>query len=336
MKDLAHGTTRAQIRNGATGPQGPQGPTGATGAQGPQGERGPQGETGATGATGPQGPQGETGPRGETGATGPRGETGATGAQGPQGEPGPGVPSGGTSGQVLKKASGTDYDTEWGDMISAATAAQVKSGTASDAMITPAIQDASAFFGIAKAAGDTTQSQSNNAVGAYTEDAKKKIRMMLGIPNQQWEPITEYTVPEDSTQIAINTDSNGQSFKLSQMLVKAWLKPSTTGTNDYVSAACLTIKTNDTTLQVSSPTLRFMANGAATYMEYETKICSNNFISDGRSVSAPASTSSLNRISRADNDIKYITGFSLSQYSNTRSLIPKDTVIKIYGIRIDE
>jgi hypothetical protein len=37
----------------------------------------------------------------------PQGETGQDGADGV------GVPSGGTTGQVLKKKSGTDYDTEW-------------------------------------------------------------------------------------------------------------------------------------------------------------------------------------------------------------------------------
>lgn len=35
------------------------------------------------------------------------------GAQGEQGEPGEGVPSGGATGQVLKKRSNADYDTEW-------------------------------------------------------------------------------------------------------------------------------------------------------------------------------------------------------------------------------
>ena len=86
---------------GATGPQGPQGPAGETGATGPQGPKGDTGETGATGATGPQGPKGDTG------------ETGATGATGPQGPAGPGVMSGGLAGQILAKASGTDYDTHW-------------------------------------------------------------------------------------------------------------------------------------------------------------------------------------------------------------------------------
>lgn len=134
---------------GAQGPQGPQGPQGEQGERGPQGPQGPKGEDGtsvrilenAEACTvlgdgyideyghlqvltslspktftdvgqiqGPQGPQGETG---ATGAQGPQGETGATGAQGPQGPAGVGVPSGGTTGQVLKKKTGTDYDTEW-------------------------------------------------------------------------------------------------------------------------------------------------------------------------------------------------------------------------------
>jgi len=35
------------------------------------------------------------------------------GPQGPKGDAGEGIPVGGTTGQVLRKASGTDYDTEW-------------------------------------------------------------------------------------------------------------------------------------------------------------------------------------------------------------------------------
>ena len=41
------------------------------------------------------------------------GQPGATGAQGPQGPAGQGVPTGGDQFQVLRKVSGTDYDTEW-------------------------------------------------------------------------------------------------------------------------------------------------------------------------------------------------------------------------------
>lgn len=132
---------------GATGPTGPQGPignqgpqgtTGATGAdstvpgpQGPQGIQGVQGIQGDPGPTGPQGPTGPTGPQGiqgiqgddgPTGATGSTGATGPTGPQGIQGDPGPtgstgatgpGVATGGTTGQMLVKASNTNYDTTW-------------------------------------------------------------------------------------------------------------------------------------------------------------------------------------------------------------------------------
>lgn len=62
-----------------------------------------------------------------TGVSGNQGTTGstftfsvassvqATGNQGSQGPAGEGVPTGGTAGQVLAKASGTNYDTEWVD-----------------------------------------------------------------------------------------------------------------------------------------------------------------------------------------------------------------------------
>ncbi|OQB78592.1 MAG: Collagen triple helix repeat (20 copies) [Planctomycetes bacterium ADurb.Bin126] len=128
---------------GPAGPQGeqglpgPQGESGPTGPQGPQGEAGPQGAPGADGAQGPQGeagPQGPAGPAGADGAPGPQGPAGADGAQGPQGvqgevgaqgpqgiqgppgadgEDGVGVPAGGTTGQLLRKKTDADHDTEW-------------------------------------------------------------------------------------------------------------------------------------------------------------------------------------------------------------------------------
>ena len=106
----------------------------------PQGPQGATGPTGPTGATGPQGPKGDTGTAATiaigsttTGSPGssalvtnsgtssnavfnftvPSGATGAQGPQGPAGTPGQGVPTGGNTGQVLTKASGTNYDTTW-------------------------------------------------------------------------------------------------------------------------------------------------------------------------------------------------------------------------------
>jgi hypothetical protein len=69
------------------------------------------------------GPTGPTGPTGADGATGPTGATGATG------ETGPGVAVGGVEGQVLAKASATDYDTEWIDNYAESTFYLVRNNT---------------------------------------------------------------------------------------------------------------------------------------------------------------------------------------------------------------
>lgn len=95
------------------------GPPGLEGPGGPVGPEGPPGEQGIQGPTGPQGPAGNTGPQGPQGSQGPKGDTGAQGIQGPQGTAGaqgpagPGVPTGGTTGQILRKTSNTDYATAW-------------------------------------------------------------------------------------------------------------------------------------------------------------------------------------------------------------------------------
>ena len=60
---------------------------------------------------------------------------------------------------------------------------QIKAGMNSKRPISPNKQHESTFYGLAKAAGDTTQSQSNNAVGTYTDDAKTAIQAMLDVPS---------------------------------------------------------------------------------------------------------------------------------------------------------
>lgn len=65
--------------------------------------------------------------------------------------------------------------------INAATSGQVKNGGTGMLPLTPYHQHEATFYGLAKAAGDTTQSASANAVGTYTEAAKTAIRAMLGV-----------------------------------------------------------------------------------------------------------------------------------------------------------
>lgn len=92
---------------GDTGPTGPTGPAGSTGSQGP------------IGLTGPQGIQGVKGDTGDAGADGADGDTGLQGIQGIPGIDGVGVPTGGTTGQVLNKATNTNFDAAWHTLVKA-------------------------------------------------------------------------------------------------------------------------------------------------------------------------------------------------------------------------
>ena len=217
--------------------------------------------------------------------------------------------------------------------IHQASDTQIKTGTHGYKPITPAKQHTSAFYGLAKAAGDTTQSQSSNAVGTYTDAAKVAIQKMLGV-YRGWELIADVTVSEDSQIFDVDTDISGQPFTLSNMLVRVYLEPSTTGTNDYISATNLIVTTSDVDAGTSGPTHRYLANGAATYIEYKSEIISGITLTTGRSASASNSTQNIQSISSPGSNAKAFRGFRLSRYNSTSSLIPAGSRIVIYGIRI--
>lgn len=69
----------------------------------------------------------------------------------------------------------------------------IKSGTDNDLPLTPKSQHESTFYGLAKAAGDITQSVSSNEVGQYTDEAKSAIQNMLGIDSAIAEAISGIT-----------------------------------------------------------------------------------------------------------------------------------------------
>ena len=97
----------------------------------------------------------------------------------------------------------------------------IKTGTHQYMPIVPYNQDIAAFYGLSKAAGDTTQSQSSNAVGTYTDEAKIAIQKMLGIYQAPWELIREdtFTNAEEADHI-ISTDANGESFELTDVVLE--------------------------------------------------------------------------------------------------------------------
>lgn len=64
--------------------------------------------------------------------------------------------------------------------IPVATVAHIKQATDNYKMITPVMESAATFYGLAKVAGDITQVSSSNVVGTYTDEAKSAIKTMLG------------------------------------------------------------------------------------------------------------------------------------------------------------
>lgn len=66
-------------------------------------------------------------------------------------------------------------------IVSASNSA-IKDGSNNSTALTPGKQHIATFYGLAKAAGDSTQSASSNAVGTYTESAKSSIASMLNAP----------------------------------------------------------------------------------------------------------------------------------------------------------
>ena len=82
---------------------------------------------------------------------------------------------------VIKPSGGFTMSQTGQLNIATPSAVAVKGGTYTGMAVTLSVQHEAAFYGLAKAAGDTTQSASSNAVGNYTDNAKTAIKSMLGV-----------------------------------------------------------------------------------------------------------------------------------------------------------
>ena len=83
--------------------------------------------------------------------SGPTIEVSASNIPGPQGAPGVGLPSGGTTGQVLKKKTDTDYDTEWGDVSGGVSDVQVNGTSVVTSGVANVPKATSSVLGVTKA-----------------------------------------------------------------------------------------------------------------------------------------------------------------------------------------
>ena len=104
-----------------------------------------------------------------------------------------------TAGTVII-GSGLRVNTSNKLVVNSASSNTIKSGTDLYTPIVPGKQNESVFYGLAKAAGDSTQASSDNTVGTYTDNAKSAIRTMIGAA-----AASDLNIKEDKTVIVTIT-----------------------------------------------------------------------------------------------------------------------------------
>lgn len=233
------------------------------------------------------------------------------------------------------KVGGTGVSINSAGVLAVVTANdnQIKAGTNYLSYLVPQKQHSSVFYGLAKAASDTTQSASSNPVGTYTDAAKVAIQKMLGL-NQQGELIADVTTTEDMTRFTINTDINGEAFRLRKMIAIFEAPPSTTGARDTLRCELGYVNMQDANASTSTPAMQFPTATSQMMtkitVEAEPGIPISIWTSIGNSEG-----NSGNVVSMPKPDIaKAIRAFSVYQSATTQSLVPSGSRMRIYGIRV--
>lgn len=119
----------------------------------------------------------------------------------------------------------------------------IKQGSESYVPIVPVHQHYSVFYGLAKAAGDTTQSASNNAVGSYTDDAKTAIKQMLDIKEPNPQMIHQVFTVEEETKTL--------NFHFGKKLKKIWIGITQNSVYDVTASMYFRLISADNTRLVS-------------------------------------------------------------------------------------
>ena len=195
-------------------------------------------------------------------------------------------------------------------------------------------QHEAAFYGLAKASGDTTQSQSSNTVGQYTDEAKTAIRTMLGLPRYtEAEIIADVTTEADLDELVINTDQAGDFFKLRFAKIFISYPASSTGAASYTTAkiSCHRMDTNDN-IDCVLPTLSISTSGVKALHFFKTTGGLVEQYSYYDNVTITKTLTAIRSYNTMD-FIDYVYAVKLSKYSTTSSVIPAGTHVVIQGIR---
>lgn len=137
-----------------------------------------------------------------------------------------------------------------------ASASYIKAGSNSNLSITPSVQHTAVFYGLAKAAGDATQSASSNAVGTYTDGAKTAIKTMLGIDSSLALGTTSSTAFRGDYGNTAYQHASAKGSEFSSGLYKI-----ATNTEGHVTAATAVAKEDITALGIPAQDTTYTFDG---------------------------------------------------------------------------
>ena len=226
----------------------------------------------------------------------------------------------------ILSANGIYIDNNNDLALNKAVDSQIKNGTASFRSIVPSNQHNATFYGLAKAAGDTTQSSSDNAVGMYTDEAKIAIQKMLGIYEAPWELIEEITLTEDSN-FDRYTEPDGTPYNFKRAFVRIFVPANTpsieTGYGRYYFE-------DENNAQLNCETGRY---ATATYNQYKLLNVERYGTFAAANYTKFASVGGQGSWNIKQNGYKYNFGNIHRIYMNSEDLEPAGTIIQIYAQR---
>ena len=227
---------------------------------------------------------------------------------------------------VVKVGNGLTISGVTGKLtISPAWSSVVKAGIESTNPIAPSKQHESTFYGLAKAAGDSTQSSSDNAVGTYTEEAKIAIQKMLGVYEPPYVLLNEITLDSEG-RFDLTADDNGTPYNLRNVFIQIiYAANLTTVTDGY--ARIYLVDENNTS--VVNETGKYITQTTVCRKTIMTQRIGKFMISNYTTRQPEGSNSAWVYKSAYGWSTNY--GNICRIYMNTNDAEPAGTVIKVYG-----
>ena len=210
--------------------------------------------------------------------------------------------------------------------INSADSTAIKESTGNYKPIVPGKQDESVFYGLAKAAGDSTQAASANNVGVFTDDAKVAIQKMLGIYEPPYDLIDEITL-DSETRFEITTDSNGTPLNLRNVFIYVFYPANSANASTGYGRYEFHDANN---VYVNAETGKYATSTANQFKHLLVERKGNLTFANWSSRTSTGSSSTW-CVKNYNNGIKHNMGNIVKIRLNLSDVEPAGTIIKIWG-----